>query len=83
MVIAIILYVCRACTLAEGVMKKVFFTLALNVILIGPLCAGLVSAEEKPKKEKVQVVVVEKKNKDKSGSNGESKKPRREDQGLL
>ena len=60
-------------------MKKVFFSLCLNAILVASFCAGLVSAEEKAKKEKVQIVVVEKKNKDRSGNGSESKRPRQYD----
>ena len=63
-------------------MKKGFFSLILNAILVISLCPGLVSAEQKVKKEKVQIIVVEKRNKDKA-DNGESKKPRREDQQSL
>ena len=55
-------------------MKKEFFRLALNAILIASFSTGLVLAEEKPKKEKVQIVVVEKKENNKSGNSGEQKK---------
>ena len=61
-------------------MKKEFFSLILNAILVTSLCAGLVSAEQKVKKEKVQIIVVEKKNKANPDNSGESKKPRHEDQ---
>jgi hypothetical protein len=59
-------------------MKKEFFRLALSAILVASFSTGLVLAEEKTKKEKVQIVIVEKKD-NKSGSSGESKKPRHGD----
>ena len=60
-------------------MKKEFFRLALSAILVSSFSTGLVLAEEKPKKEKVQIVVVEKKDNNKSGNSGESTKPRHRD----
>ena len=63
----------------EGEMKKGFFCLILNAILIAPLSAGIVRAEEKVKKEKVQIVVAEKKNKDRSENGSELKSRQRDD----
>jgi hypothetical protein len=60
-------------------MKKQFFRLALNAILVASFSTGLVLAIENPKKEKVQIVVVEKKNNNKSDNSGETKKPRHVD----
>ncbi|MGA9770994.1 MAG: hypothetical protein WBV94_18310 [Blastocatellia bacterium] len=59
-------------------MKKEFFRLALSAILVASFSTGIVLAEEKPKKEKVQIVVVEKRD-NKTGNSGESKKPRHSD----
>ena len=64
-------------------MKKGFLSLILNAILVTSLCPGLVSAEQKDKKEKVQIIVVEKRNKGKSDNGGESRKPRHEGQQSL
>jgi CHASE1-domain containing sensor protein len=63
------------------VMKNVFYKLAVGVMLISSLgLAGLAqsnsASQEKPKKEKAQVVAVEKKNREKPDSNSESQKPR-------
>ncbi|HVG18075.1 MAG TPA: hypothetical protein VNI02_03415 [Blastocatellia bacterium] len=64
-------------------MKKGFLNAVLGVMLFASFCAGVlgqsnsVSAEEKQKKEKVQIVVVEKKERGKSGSD-EFQKPRSE-----
>jgi hypothetical protein len=62
----------------EGKMKKEFFRLALSAILVASFSTGIVLAEDKPKKEKVQIVVVEKRD-NKTGNSGESKKPRHSD----
>jgi hypothetical protein len=61
-------------------MKKGFLKLGLGVMLIASLCTGvtaqvtLASAEEKQKKEKVHIVVVEKKDREKASDNGETQK---------
>lgn len=60
-------------------MKKEFFRLALNAILVASFSTGLVLVEERPKKEKIQIVVVEKKDNNKSDNSGETKKPRHGD----
>jgi hypothetical protein len=65
-------------------MKKGFLNAALSVMLIATGCvsaraeSGSASIEEKQKKDKVQIVVIEKKERDKSGG-GESHKPRSAD----
>lgn len=61
-------------------MKKGFFSLILSVILVTLLCAGLVPAEQKVKKDKVPIIVVEKKEKNRPDNNSETKKSRRADQ---
>jgi hypothetical protein len=72
--IALILNRASGLPTVGGKMKKEFFRLALNAILIASFSTGFVLAEEKPKKEKVQIVVVEKKDNNKSGNSGEQKK---------
>jgi hypothetical protein len=60
-------------------MKKGFFCLILNAILVAPFGAGIVHAEEKVKKEKVQIVVTDKKNKDKTENGSGFRKRQRDD----
>ncbi len=49
-------------------MKKGLYKFALSVMLMSAFGAGLVFAEDKDRKEKMQIIVVEKKERDKSGS---------------
>lgn len=60
-------------------MKKGFCSLFLGAMLVAASCAGEGLADNKDKKEKVQILVVEKKEKHKSGNGGESQKPRSDD----
>ena len=63
-------------------MKKGFLKTRLGVMLIASFCAGVMtqissaSVEEGQKKEKVQIVVAEKKDREKSGGGGKSQRPR-------
>jgi hypothetical protein len=57
----------------EG-MKKGFCSMVLGAMLVAAPFADKVLADNKDKKEKIQILVVEKKDKNKSG--GESTKPR-------
>jgi hypothetical protein len=59
----------------EG-MKKGFCSLVLGAMLVTAPLADKVLAENKEKKEKIQILVVEKKEKNRSGSGGESTRPR-------
>lgn len=61
-------------------MKKGFFSLVLNAILIASLISGLVRAEQKEKKDKVQIIVAEKKNKERPDNGNQTKTFRREGQ---
>ena len=56
-------------------MKKSLYRFALGVMLMSALGAGLVFAEDKDRKEKMQIIVVEKKERNKSGS-GETRRGR-------
>ena len=49
-------------------MKKGLCRFALSVMLMTAFGVGLVFAEDKERKEKMQIIVVEKKERDKSGS---------------
>jgi hypothetical protein len=81
MVVALF-YRCEGLPPLGDVMKKGFLKLGLGVMLVASFCTGATarispaSLEEKQKKEKVQILVVEKKDRDKSGGNGESQRPR-------
>jgi hypothetical protein len=59
----------------EG-MKKGFCSMMLGAMLVAASFADKVLADNKDKKEKIQILVVEKKEKNKSGSSGESTRPR-------
>ena len=66
-------------------MKKGFWNLIIGVILATSFGAGTVAeaspdlSEQGQKKEPVQIVVVNKRDHDKSGGSGQSQKPRPED----
>ena len=49
-------------------MEKGLYKVALSVMLMSVFGGGLVFAEDKDRKEKMQIIVVEKKERDKSGS---------------
>jgi hypothetical protein len=72
----------RACLLAGDVMKKEFFNACLGVMLVASFYVGVMaqpvsaSMEEKKKKEKVRIVVAEKKEHGRSDGRAESQKPR-------
>ena len=51
-------------------MKKGLCRFALSVMLMTTFGAGLAFAEDKERKEKMQIIVVEKKERDKSGNDG-------------
>lgn len=57
-------------------MKKGFCCLLLGAMLVAASIADEVLAENKEKKEKIQILVVEKKDKNKPGNGGESTRPR-------
>ena len=56
-------------------MKKGLYRFALSVMLMTAFGASQVLSEDKDRKEKMQVIVVEKKERDKSGS-GDTKRTR-------
>jgi len=56
-------------------MKKGLFRFALSVMLVAAFSAGQVFAGDKDRKEKLQIIVAEKKERDKSGS-GETRRVR-------
>ena len=56
-------------------MKKGLYKFALSVMLMSAFGAGLVFAEDKDRKEKMQIIVIEKKERDKSG-NGDTRRGR-------
>jgi len=57
-------------------MKKGFCSLVLGAMLVAAPFADKVLAENKEKKEKIQILVVEKKEKNKPGNGGDSTRPR-------
>src|SRR5215216_1750313 len=72
----------RACLLQGDAMKKGFLKTGLGAMLIASFCTGAMaqistaSVEDKQKKEKVEIVVVEKKDREKPGGGGDSQRPR-------
>ena len=56
-------------------MKKDLYRFALTVMLVTAFSAAQVFAEDKERKEKMQIIVVEKRERDKSGS-GETRPAR-------
>ncbi|MEN3335760.1 MAG: hypothetical protein V7641_5125 [Blastocatellia bacterium] len=56
-------------------MKKCLYRFALSVMLMTAFGAGQVFAGDKDRKEKMQIIVVEKKERDKSGG-GDTKRTR-------
>lgn len=65
---------------AEGLMKKGFCNLVSGVILLGSFVTAaraepILTSVEQTKKEKVQIVVVVKKGRDKANGGGEAQRP--------
>ena len=70
-------------SLVEGIVEKYFFRFSVSVILLAALAGGLARAEDrgrgdKDRKDTTKIIVVEKRDRDKSGS-GETKERRPDD----